>query len=416
MTSDLSRRVAQRYVTAELLTKQWLMGVRRGWLSLLKPPIHDWPDVFKAFDRLIEFVNNLEEQVLFVRRGPYTTSPQMSEGKELREASKRLKDVLNDLYSSAKFWHLQATGKPGDPFVQRKDDGERMLQIYKDNFAGTLEVHVKTKKDFAKGRWNDTRSAGITELFDKILEILRADAKRLDDAMQAEEEHGISVTRENFAEPAFREFSFGRMKVIVIDPSATGTLVKEYVRALDRAHTLTSQKGFGKLWYGVVFLKSSKYEKLTEQETAEYAEYGYEQMEARSGMYHSGEDNVVLTTPPNDAERVITHELGHRYWFKFMTPANRARFNAAVVTNPSKKVRDLPSGPLDDEGREKTVFPVSTYGRSSIEEAFAEVFERYVSGGDMDRDQLRTFKTLLASEKDSLTQHVVDRYLHARQQ
>ncbi len=70
--------------------------------------------------------------------------------------------------------------------------------------------------------------------------------------------------------------------------------------------------------------------------------------------------------------------MGHRYWFKFMKPEQRARFNGLVRTNPSKEVRDFPSGPTEDDV-EKPVAPVSDYGKSSIEEAFAEVFERYVS-------------------------------------
>ena len=417
MTFELEHRVAQRFLVAEILTKQWLMGVRRGWLSLLKPNIRDWKDVFSAFDRLIGFVRNLEEQVLLVRRGPYTSSPYMSDGKELRAAFKALKDVLVDQRMSAEFWHGQATGGPGH-FVDRKEDGEKMFQIYRDNFAGTLTTHIKTRRNPAKGRWNDTRSAEITELLDNILELLRADAKRLDDAMRAEEEHGITVTRENFAEPAFREFSFGHMKVLVVAPDASGNLIKDYVRALDRAHTLTSRKGFGKLWYGFLILKSSQHEKFTEEEKAAYAEYGYANMESRSGVYHSGADNVVLTTPPDDAERVIIHELGHRLWFKFLTPANRARFNALVQTNPSKKVRDFPSGPTDEQGIEKPVLPVSDYGRNAIEEAFAEVFERYVSGKDMNRDQLESFRSVLASEdeKDSLAHQVVSRFLHAYHQ
>jgi hypothetical protein len=118
-------------------------------------------------------------------------------------------------------------------------------------------------------------------------------------------------------------------------------------------------------------------------------------------------------SPPTDAERVIIHELGHRYWFKFMTPANRARFNALVQTNPSEKVRDYPSGPTDEHGVEKPILPVSAYGRNAIEEAFAEVFERFVSGKDMDRDQLESFRSVLATENDSLAQQVVSRFLHA---
>jgi hypothetical protein len=79
-----------------------------------------------------------------------------------------------------------------------------------------------------------------------------------------------------------------------------------------------------------------------------------------------------------------------------MTPANRARFNDLVRTNSSVKVRDFPSGPVDLEGWKKPVAPVSNYGKSSIEEAFAEAFLHYVYDRDMDQDQIESFRTVLA--------------------
>lgn len=108
---------------------------------------------------------------------------------------------------------------------------------------------------------------------------------------------------------------------------------------------------------------------------------------------------VVITAPPDSRfTATIIHELGHRYWYKFMKPEQRARFNDLVGTNPSERSRDLPSGKTDLEGWKKPVTPVSNYGASTIEEAFAEAFEHYVSEGDMDRDQLESFRSVLGSD------------------
>ena len=317
MTSDLSRRVAQRYVTAELLTKQWLMGVRRGWLSLLKPSIQDWPDVFKAFDRLIEFVDNLEDQVLFVRRGPFSSPPGMTEGKALRTVFKNLKNALSDQRSSAKFWHEQATGTGS--LVQRKEDGEKMFQIYKDNFAGTLDTHIKTRKNPAKGQWNSTRSAEITELLDKILEILRDDAKLITEHSKNHPDEKLVIE-----EPAFKEFDLHGMKVVVDDRTVSASEILQYVKYLEAAYEALKRKGFKSAWYGTVLIQC--------ETCGGESQYGADL--GVGGHYKIGPDTVgVFSRPSSFIVELMAHELGHRYWYKQMSQAQRAKFESLVKVN-----------------------------------------------------------------------------------
>jgi hypothetical protein len=111
-----------------------------------------------------------------------------------------------------------------------------------------------------------------------------------------------------------------------------------------------------------------------------------------------------MSAPHGRFVSYVIHEMGHRYWFKFMRPEQRARFNALVKTNPSKDTRDFPSGPKDEDGNEKPYEPVSDYGKSSIEEAFAEAFMKYVLEEDMSRGQLESFRTVLK------TAALVERY------
>ncbi len=194
----------------------------------------------------------------------------------------------------------------------------------------------------------------------------------------------------------FDEFQIGNLKAVILDPMVSLHEASWYVKRFKEARELLKQKGLEKLWYGVMFIKSREYKQLDPVSQKAYQDLGYDNVENQAGTYHSGEDIVKITAPPNgDLARVIVHEMGHRYWTKFLRPEQRARFNGLVKTNPSEKSRDFPSGPTED-GVEKPVTPVSDYGKSTIEEAFAEVFEHYVNGKDMNRDQLESFRSVLA--------------------
>lgn len=201
----------------------------------------------------------------------------------------------------------------------------------------------------------------------------------------------------------FDTFNIGNLKAIVLDKNTDTYDLDAYSKYLIEARALLRTKGFEKLWYGVIFVNSKDFKQLSEESQKAYTDLGYKNVENVAGEYHSGEDVVKITAPPNlKLVKYLVHEMGHRYWFKFMNPEQRARFNGMVKTNPSKNVRDFPSGDKDEDGFEKPVAPVSDYGASSIEEAFAEVFERYVLNVDLARDQLESFKKVLtksASER-----------------
>ncbi len=206
----------------------------------------------------------------------------------------------------------------------------------------------------------------------------------------------------------FDVFNIGNLKAIVLDKNIDVYDSDAYSKYLIDARALLRNKGFEKLWYGVIFINSKDYKQLSEEAQKAYADLGYKNIENVAGVYHSGEDIVKITAPPNlKLVRYVVHEMGHRYWFKFMNPEQRARFNGMVKTNPSKAVRDFPSGDKDEDGFEKPVAPVSDYGASSIEEAFAEVFERYVMNIDLARDQLESFKKVITK---SAAERVLNRF------
>lgn len=432
----VSHRVARRF-TAEMLTKEWLMGVRRGWLTLMKPAIQDYGDVFKALDKIGVFVTNLKDQVMFVRRGPYTSLPSLSEGKKFEATYKKLMEVLADARSKARHWAACYEGK-NTPVGDCRADGEHMLALYQRDFESACSNY--------KGPKNRPREALFTEFFDDLLKLLYADAKRLKENYEAEhagwkkmveEEEGFDEPFEYPAQErvdsAFKEFDFGGMKVVVVDPKTNGTRIREYVKYLEMAYKDTKRKGFGALWYGTLFLMSDDYEKLSEADQAAYAKAGYKNMQSQAGTYHSGDDVVRITAPARPGlVRILIHELGHRYWYKFMSAGQRARFESVIegdwsmvhalllnhhaLSHEEAEVfsglyqklergadlsvaeKDLITKRFKELGLKAGVPLISDYSRSRPTEAFAEVFERYVAESNMTRDQLESFRSVLADD------------------
>jgi GNAT superfamily N-acetyltransferase len=288
------------------------------------------------------------------------------------------------------------------------------------------------------------RPAPLTEFFDDALKFFYAEASYLASKVKEHEAMRIDMA---FADPVFREFELYGMKIVVVDPKHRGAKIRAYVEFIERAHKDIKRKGFGVVWYGVLFLMSSDYEKLSKEEQAGYERAGYAAMERRAGTYHSGNDVVRITAPANDdLVRTIVHELGHRYWFKIMSKGERARFESliegdwsmlhALLLNQERLDRkdgttflsgygyanelahvnrlfekaevgkdltvaekDFVRQRFEKLGLQAGVPLVSTYARSRPTEAFAEVFERYVVERDMTRAQVESFRSVLPRGK-----------------
>jgi len=332
---------------AELLSKQWLMGVRRGWVSLLKPNINSWGDVFRAFAKLTEFVDNLEKQVLYVRRAPLAL-PNSAEGRKLSEQFEKLRAAIGEAQSRAKHWATIAEGRSNlatTPMDQ--ENAEKMFNLYRQDFEETFTTYVPTKGRGPGG----VREASITELLDKVLVTLRENAKRLDKAIKTEEEMGMDSTKRVFEEPAFEEFQYGNIKVVVTDPKMGGNLIRSYIKHFERFYELMKRKGFGKALYGTLFLESASPKQLSEAEQERYAKAGYWGLRTTGGTYSPRKDVVVITNAPTERlPYLLAHEYGHRYWFKSMSSAQRAKFDALVRTNTKSAPQpSLPTMFVDDK-------------------------------------------------------------------
>lgn len=312
------------------------MSIRRGWLTFMKPSIQDFGDVLQALGKLKQFTENLEDQVLNVRRGPHTSLKSMSESVDLEYAFKKLREEVERARGTARHWGDCYEGKS---LSDCRSDGEKMLELYKKNFEGATSGSKKQR-----GGGGLHRESPLTEYFDDLLKLLYDDARRIkeyyDTSKKVQEDAqkaGLPVEPIeplDIEESVFREFQYDRMKVVVSDPKAHGRLIRSYVKYLDKAYHLLKAKGFSKLWYGVMFLQSAEVEHLSKAEQAAYESLGYKGLAARAGTYHSGEDIFKLTQPPTEwVVDSIVHELGHRYWFKFMSQGQRAKFESLVKVN-----------------------------------------------------------------------------------
>ena len=141
-----------------------------------------------------------------------------------------------------------------------------------------------------------------------------------------------------------------------------------YVTHLREAKRLLDRKGFGFLWYGTFFMSCPTCGGVNPLGD----HYGV------GAHYITRYDRIVSFVKPDEyLTKLIIHELGHRYYFKFMSAGDRARFDSYFGE----------------------VGAVSDYGSTDPQEDFAEVFSHYVTGEDLTRDQIERFRQFLAGSE-----------------
>ena len=173
------------------------------------------------------------------------------------------------------------------------------------------------------------------------------------------------------------EYDIGRVKLVydgepnrhlINRPeSANPRRLSDYIPYFMKAKALLDRRGFSDLWYGPMFVGCPK----CGGENPLGKKFGV------GAHYMTGRDEItVFLEPQRYLVDLLIHELGHRYYFKFMDQGDRARFDSFY----------------------KEVAAVSEYGGTTTEEDFAEVFSHFVLGRDMTRDQIERFKAFLAKK------------------
>lgn len=360
-----AEKIARRLI-AEKLTKEWLAGVRRGWLQLMKPAISDYDDVMKAHDKLDQFVERLQEQIQYIRRGGAKRLLDDKYEPKLEAAFKKVFEAIDESRGKARHWkeYIDGTATSLQWGEDRTKDALLMLDLYKRDFAEASNTAVETRGH----KW---KTVDLTDLLDEVFKLLRSDAVAI-------QKHDEANPDDPFIErpEVLREFHIGDMKfILVLGPEDKPSYATGYAKLLSTTYAIVQAKKIKHLWYGLCFLTPSC-EKLDEQTLQDYERQGYDRkyLECRAGWYRYRNDVIALTSYPAPGAFIygLLHELGHRHWFKFMSSSQRARYADWVES--------------------KAVDAVSDYGKSNPEEAFAEAFAHYTTGKGMTRDQMESFR------------------------
>jgi hypothetical protein len=403
----LALRVAARFIQADTLTKQWLMGVKRGWAAVIKSP-HEMYDKHRI---LVEFLKNFGEQILLKRHGiniTFTGSKARNKFEALLAKTREEVDQCEVTYDKVAGEYRYYSGErekfldkieeeTGDN-IRNMKGAEEFIKKYPD-YKNLHHFWVKAMDAVDQYRWHpEVIWAPANKTFDAMMKFLYSEAKET--AEYLTKDYGRDLINDSYA-TVDKEYDLNGAKIIIVDDSIDRIDIRNYVKLIDKAQQLLKSKGFGKLWYGVMFVESKNHTK-TPDELELAAKWGYSSS-GNAGEYDSNRDQVYIKNPPKSyVTTIVIHELGHRYWYKFMTSAQRARFNSLIQTKTTDKYRDYPQGPTDEEGNLKPVAPLGEYANSNIEEAFAEVFEGYVSESELTRDQLESFRSVLSSVEEPL--------------
>lgn len=378
------------------LTKGWLLKVKALWNTTIKDTGYA-PTMFRDLRLLL---NGLRENVLFDRQGYNTKHDHFSLRRKFEEAYKATLQALDEVertYEDVAGAHRTAEYAVQDMRLKIEDEtGDRIRTLGWEEFyrrypeAAALKAKADALYDkvqvFQGSRIVKTL-APVTKSFEGLMRILYEDAADLADAR----ERGMEVTDLS----VHRVFDLHGMKVVALDPALTPSNIRQYLGLLDLAYKDVTRKGLaGVIWKGVCFIEGKVHE-YTPDEMALRQEWGYTNR-GQAAHYLHGKDEIHINEPPSEhVVETMIHEMGHRYWFKVMSPEQRARFNALVRTRPTTRYRDFPQGPVDDEGHEKPVAPLNEYASSNIEEAFAEVFAAFVLDKELSRAQVDSFKSVL---------------------
>lgn len=141
-----------------------------------------------------------------------------------------------------------------------------------------------------------------------------------------------------------------------------------YIEQFLKAKALIAKRGLSRLWKGHIVVLP----------TATAPENKYGKHFGVGGNYDWTTDVIRVFMDPNRyLHRVVLHEIGHRYYFKEMSAAERAHFDQFFGD----------------------VAATSEYGSKHAWEDFAEVFMNYVLGAGLTRDQIDRFKSVLKGVK-----------------
>jgi len=394
---------ARQMLAEEEITDAWIKGVRKWWLQWKKGEKKALPnkghgeytkkDICAAYKFLaegIKRIRRIRDNLLYVQGfWPYGATGQ----KNLDPRQMRGNYVLMGKDGEVATYKIKDFQSR---FVYKIDDIENMLWGFADKFAdhcNTWDDDPRTGEDASSDLWWDVTFDRARQklkradrvLLDEIFNRLKKLKKEVfDPAKKAREELSKGGTSINDPFPArLPEAKIGRVTLVLdtrpleYDPvtafkvyggedQRSPKVMKEYVKFLVRAQKMLEQRGLKKLWYGTVFVCPEKagLSKLDpSKEKSDWAKSRGKTFQAGAD-YYRGKDVIRIYADPHHflrggfGTRDLLHELAHRYWDKFMTPAQRNEWSRNFG---------------------KADFATEYAGRNA-EEEFAENFSFYVLG------------------------------------
>lgn len=443
--SAASRVAARHLANHPVIDLDWIARARKGWKSLVEKSLAgmDHPEVAEHLERIIGWLDDFAEDILFgkgfwVQMGPSPSLSILGRAKSkivamLHETRTLVADCRSTILSAA----LQMD--VGSPEYQL--DGGHLRRFMEERDPRSP---MRAYAADARARAGETLERADA-LFSRRL--LRAITSFVT-------EYGQDGTTGDLLERYDREVTLGRVKVLFQDlpyrrgpldttvPRGTNPLrdpydARRYLRYLERARALLEKNGFGHLWYGHISI----------QAVDAGGQNPYGPSFGVGGDYNPSTDLIrVFVDPQAFVTDLVLHEMGHRYYYRFMDKADRARFDdyfagrvqpdvlrrladevllwlgdveqgaAGPDPNEVREIRRILTRPavrpdvLSDLGRVygrdmpdalrtsletslgHGVPATSTYGQQSTEEDFAEVFSAYCLGHGLTADQRGRFQ------------------------
>lgn len=256
-----------QHKTAKSTDNAWLRSIKKDFKDLFYFVANpDKKNVLASIDALLTFINQLETKI--------NSYLDLSQQDDLREDLIDIKTLISILSSHSRF-------------------------------IGDDPQSLKEYKRYAR----DTKY-----YFNNVVKILTEQIK----PKPTEPERKTKIELSEW--PESNAFSMYGMKVVIQDPNITPETVKTYINQIDKAYQYLKARKLEKAWYGIIFIKPH-------DPTLKNSMTG--RLGGVAGRYNIERDFISLFYPHNSSYYII-HELGHRYWFKSLTQAQREKFKDII--------------------------------------------------------------------------------------
>lgn len=347
------------------LEPDWMLRMKKGWAQQAAAALRavDLLDVTTAFQDMIRWIDLLITDLL-LDKGFYYTETTLEPIKAIKsKAVSDIRDVREILENGeSRVFHIKEGMNPQSHTFAMSNGA--VFQFYKER---DTQSPMRAANRSGRELLQETLDKATHTFNRKFIRNLNAIVNK----------SGGSV---DFGSGPL-EYSVGKVQVVyqdgpkavtplrLLDDPARGRISPEaYVKPLQLAQTLLQRRGLDFLWYGNVFIQCANCGGTNENG----AHFGV------GARYSISQDKITVYDRPNSKlTELLIHEIGHRYYFRFMDGGDRARFDSYFGQ----------------------VSATSDYGATSSVEDFAEVFAAYVMGHDLDRDQIERFKAFMGRTK-----------------